>query len=163
MAGLNELRDAAYANAREHGWWKGEALGVDGLERERRGFPEVIALIHSEATEALEAWRDGHPPNEMHTTWISPLVPSKEDLPDITVVEGKAILKYGTKYAQEVTDEMWLGWGYTMKPEGVPSEFADIIIRVLDACGAYGIDIEEAVQLKMEYNRTRPFKNGRAV
>ena len=46
------------------------------------------------------------------------------------------------------------------KPEGVPSELADIIIRVLDICAAYGIDIEDVVEGKMVYNDTRSFRHG---
>lgn len=46
------------------------------------------------------------------------------------------------------------------KPCGIPSEMADIIIRILDNCEMYGIDIDYAVRLKMEYNKTRKFKHG---
>ena len=53
--------------------------------------------------------------------------------------------------------------GVEGKPEGIPSELADIIIRVLDICGLYGIDIESAVRAKMAYNRTRPHRHGGKV
>ena len=46
------------------------------------------------------------------------------------------------------------------KPEGVPIELADCIIRILDTCGAYGIDIEEALRIKMEYNKNREYRHG---
>ncbi len=46
------------------------------------------------------------------------------------------------------------------KPEGVPIELADLVIRVLDTCAAYNIDLESAIALKMEYNNTRPFRHG---
>ena len=46
------------------------------------------------------------------------------------------------------------------KPEGFPSELADIVIRVFDLCGHLGIDIEEVIKKKMEYNATRPYKHG---
>lgn len=52
--------------------------------------------------------------------------------------------------------------GAAGKPEGVPSELADIIIRTLDICGAYGIDIQAAIAEKMIYNRRRPRLHGRA-
>lgn len=46
------------------------------------------------------------------------------------------------------------------KPAGVPIELADIIIRVLNLCGGYGIDIDEAVALKIAYNKERPYRHG---
>jgi NTP pyrophosphatase (non-canonical NTP hydrolase) len=46
------------------------------------------------------------------------------------------------------------------KPEGLPIELADAIIRILDLCGALGIDIESAVETKHEFNAARPFRHG---
>lgn len=46
------------------------------------------------------------------------------------------------------------------KPCGVPSEMADIVIRVLHFCGKHGIDLDRAVAEKMAYNESRPFKHG---
>lgn len=43
---------------------------------------------------------------------------------------------------------------------GIPSELADIVIRVMDLCGYYGIDLEEAIKNKHEYNKARPYKHG---
>lgn len=45
--------------------------------------------------------------------------------------------------------------------EGVAEELADCIIRILDFCGGRGIDIEAALQKKMEYNKNRPYKHGK--
>lgn len=47
------------------------------------------------------------------------------------------------------------------KPEGVPAELADVIIRCLDMADYYGIDIEDAIREKMEFNETRPYKHGK--
>ena len=41
---INEFAAEVHKNAVEHGWWEGE-----------RTFPEIVALIHSEVSEALEA------------------------------------------------------------------------------------------------------------
>jgi NTP pyrophosphatase (non-canonical NTP hydrolase) len=46
------------------------------------------------------------------------------------------------------------------KPEGIPAELADVIIRTLDICGFYKIDIDRIVKLKMAYNKTRPHRHG---
>lgn len=55
----------------------------------------------------------------------------------------------------------FIGWKDNGKPEGVPSELADVVIRVMDMCETYGIDLESAVVEKMEYNESRPYKHGK--
>lgn len=52
--------------------------------------------------------------------------------------------------------------GLRPKPVGVPSELADIIIRVLDASAAWRIDIDAAVREKVAYNAKREHLHGRA-
>lgn len=47
------------------------------------------------------------------------------------------------------------------KPEGVPSELADVIIRCFDMADYYGIDLENIINEKMEFNKTRPYKHGK--
>ena len=47
------------------------------------------------------------------------------------------------------------------KPEGVPSELADVVIRVMDFCGANGIDLESMITEKLAYNATRGHKHGK--
>jgi len=49
------------------------------------------------------------------------------------------------------------------KPEGLPSELADIVIRVFDYAEALGIDIETAIVEKHSYNVTRPRKHGKTA
>lgn len=46
------------------------------------------------------------------------------------------------------------------KPEGFCIELADAIIRILDLCGALGLDIEAAVNRKHHYNKSRPHRHG---
>ena len=81
-------------------------------------FGEMLMLICSEASEALEAYRDGL---GLHNIVYS---------------------------------------GIYNKPEGVPTELADIIIRTLDLMSHLGIDIDAVVREKIDYNNTRPLMNG---
>jgi len=46
------------------------------------------------------------------------------------------------------------------KPVGFATEIADAVIRILDLCGALGIDLEQEVDTKHSYNRTRPRRHG---
>ena len=49
------------------------------------------------------------------------------------------------------------------KPIGIPSELADIIIRVLDTMTYLGINIDAVVREKINYNKTRPRMNGKLL
>ncbi|WP_342439997.1 hypothetical protein NSS79_15325 [Paenibacillus sp. FSL L8-0436] len=122
---INALVKAAHVNAIRKGWWD-----------EDRSFGEIIALIHSEASEALEDYRKGNHPGNV---WYERRLP-----------EG------GIQTVLEMERS-------TDKPCGIPSELADIVIRVFDVCGRYGIDLEEAIQEKMTYNTTRPQRHGGKV
>lgn len=46
------------------------------------------------------------------------------------------------------------------KPEGIPIECADILIRLLDMCVEHGIDLSAALPIKMAFNETRPMRHG---
>lgn len=93
---------------------------------------EDIALMHSELSEALEDIRAGKPLNEMQY---------KDPFSD-------AVLDYQRPL------------GTLGKPIGVPSELADVVIRVMHFCGKHGINLGKAILEKMAYNESRPFKHG---
>lgn len=54
-SGLYTLSEEAYAIAIDKGWFN---------ENEMRNFGELLALVHSEVSEALEAGRIGNPESE---------------------------------------------------------------------------------------------------
>ncbi|SDW79662.1 hypothetical protein [Paenibacillus sp. CF384] len=126
---INQLIEEAHQNAVNKGWWQ-----------EDRSFGEIIALIHSEASEALEDHRNGH---RCTKVWYEFKHPS---------------LGLLTHESSNVMN--WDGEDHLGKPCGIPSELADIVIRVFDACGRYGIDLEKAITEKMAYNATRPIRHG---
>jgi NTP pyrophosphatase (non-canonical NTP hydrolase) len=51
-------------------------------------------------------------------------------------------------------------FGENGKPEGIASEIADTIIRLLDLSEALGIDIGQVIADKMNYNEHRAHKHG---
>ncbi len=52
-------------------------------------------------------------------------------------------------------------YGEGGKPEGFPTECADVVIRMLGMMRSAGIDIDAVVKEKMLFNSTRPAKHGR--
>ena len=117
---LNELAQDIHQNAVKHGWWE-----------EKRSIGEIIALCHSELSEALEEARNG----EANEYFLQ------------TVKNG---VIHQTDMSQYDTEKL----------EGVAVEMADCIIRILDWCGKENIDIQGIIERKHEYNQTRPFKHG---
>ncbi|MBC8590632.1 hypothetical protein [Wansuia hejianensis] len=105
---FNKWTKTIHELAVKNGWWD-----------EERSFGDIIALCHSELSEALEEYRDGRLPNEIY-------------------------------YNGD-------------KPEGIPIELADVIIRILDYCGKEKIDIGKALNIKHKFNKTRPYKHGGKV
>lgn len=47
------------------------------------------------------------------------------------------------------------------KPEGFGIELADAIIRIMDLAASQGIDLEECIRRKHEYNKSRPIGHGK--
>lgn len=100
---INELVEESHKLAVEKGWYE-----------TKRGIPESLCLIHSEISEALEAYRDGSV--------------------NFYILNGK--------------------------PEGFGVELADAVIRIADLAGSMGLDLEEIIRTKHEYNKTRPHRHG---
>lgn len=97
-----------------------------------------LMLVVSELVEAHEELRKGHPVTETY-------YPTKPPMADFT----EADLSYSA-----LKDGVY-------KPEGVPSELADAVIRVFDFAGRYGIDLGAMIFEKLDYNATRGYKHGK--
>jgi NTP pyrophosphatase (non-canonical NTP hydrolase) len=128
----------------------GEAAAAKGFHEDRpRPFTDVegnvtnhgltdwqgnkLMLIVSEVAEAQDELRKGKPADQTYYPTINAMPGSFDP--------AFAIGKH--------------------KPEGVPSELADVVIRVLDFCYTEGIDLESIIEEKLAYNATREYKHGK--
>lgn len=71
----------------------------------------------------------------------------------VEVVEGRR--------KNQPTDRNVAGPGE--KPEGIPSELADVFIRLGDVCKEFQVPITHAIREKMEFNKTREFRHGKVA
>ena len=46
------------------------------------------------------------------------------------------------------------------KPEGIAIELIDVVLRIMDIFGAEGWDFQNALEIKHQFNITRPYKHG---
>src|SRR5688572_12698121 len=103
-------------------------IGFDNAD-----VPLRIALIHSEISEAFEAFRKDK------------FADPKTFLEDCWYDKSETVFKYAFEKSMKDTFE---------------DEVADSIIRLLDLCGRMDIDIENHIREKMAYNATRGYKYG---
>lgn len=50
-----------------------------------------------------------------------------------------------------------------MKPEGIPVELGDVLIRIFDFCYRYNVNVEKAMLEKSNYNAQRSYRHGNKV
>lgn len=134
----NELRTITQNTTRYEG--KGPTPTDEAL---RDYYAARLALITTEVAEAIEELRNGRAVDE---TWY--------ENPPLTAEALTA-----------VADDVRAGRATPPrphKPEGVPSELADIVIRAFDFAHEAGIDLAAMIQEKLAYNATRPAMHGRA-
>jgi hypothetical protein len=162
---MNHARNVVHQTAVEHGFW-GSDGGGGALAP--RSFGDLIALVHTEVSEAYTEWRHGHALDEIHYTYTA-AQPGQQAT--ARSLRGKTYVYVGheewtTEDPMDSSDWVELApetaarLGYDCEPEGVPIELADIILRVLDIAGGKGIDIEGALRIKAAYNAHRPFLHG---
>lgn len=113
--------DVADVN-RANGWYESE-----------RTFGEDIALLHSEVSEALEAYRE-------------------HEVLDVTELLCRD--------ASHAIPALAPNGGHVCKPEGVGSELADVFIRLLDTCDRRGINLAAEFERKLAFNATRGHRHG---
>lgn len=120
---LNELAVLIHKNNIDKGFYEKE-----------KNIGEMLCLIHSEVSEALEADRKEH---YAVKSWNMENNVSSLDF-------------------ENETDRLYFMQEFQVAiKNSFEDELADIIIRVLDLCAFKKIDIEKHIALKMKYNSLR--------
>ena len=119
---INELSNAVLETAKKNGFYDNE-----------RNIAEMLCLIHSEVSEALECDRKGR-----YATSDASLTLLHEKDADIF----KAVFEDQVKDTFE-------------------DELADVMIRVMDLAAHKGVNLEMHIALKMRYNSMREYKHGK--
>ena len=191
MMKLNKFAQAVHENAVKHGWWD-----------EERTFGEIIALCHSELSEALEELRTNRPMMyfvETNGFVVTDMSERKDEKPEGIAVEladciirvldyfGKeeldvdALMQEAMKdvmcdvpgriYAATMSDciSRWhlllsLAYACWCKASGTHASalrMARCVCEIL-AWGKVtdGVDFEMILDIKHEYNKTRPYRHG---
>lgn len=125
---IPELVERSHANAVNKGFYGDDGNG-------ERNFGELIALTHSELSEALEAHRTGKD---------CVVDPKYYDNPD----EWLDIELWKANFVRDIKDT-------------TADEIADTFIRLGDLCGYLGLDIDSHIRAKMAYNATREKLHGK--
>lgn len=124
LEGINELSKIVYQRNVDKGFYDKE-----------KNIGEMIALLHSELSEALEADRKD--------------IYAHADKEIFDIIDGSPD---DISFAQIFKD--------TIK-DTFEDEIADTFIRILDISGYLGIDLENHVAAKLRYNATREHKHGK--
>lgn len=125
---MEKLIEKAHGVAKEKGFWD-----------EERNVPEMLMLVVSELSEALEALRKGHYSDPFATAVLA------EDL---------------NNWDDSLKDAWKNGFEKAVK-SSFEDEIADVAIRLFDMCGGLKIDLEKHIEMKMKYNSLRPYKHGK--
>ncbi len=122
---INKLAKEIHENAKSKGFFDSE-----------KNIGEMLCLIHSEVSEALEADRKGHYAD------LKKFDTDRQGSPFHEVSITKESFEKNIKNSFEC-------------------ELADIMIRVMDLAAFKGIDLEKHIELKMKYNATRERMHGK--
>lgn len=173
---LNKFTAEVHENAVAHGWWD-----------EERSLAEIVALCHSELSEALEEYRAARP-----MLWFA----EGSDKPEGIAVEladciirildwfGKCgvntdgalevasrcnfapIIKGSGSFGEFITERhMDLSKAYEQSAPDMPCGWSTIrlahcIQAIIEWAKANGVDMEKILDLKHAYNKGRPYRHG---
>ncbi len=168
---LADLQREAHSIALSKGWWD-----------EERTFGDLIADVHLGLSKGLEAYRSGN--IDGHAFGVA------SELADVVIRVADMAEHYGVDLAARIASlsllsrpgegldtfgdwitacHAWLSdtfrsYGNETRGIDLPGTWLigmGMLIKCIQAMAAhYGIDLDAAIEAKLEYNRTRPYRHG---
>jgi NTP pyrophosphatase (non-canonical NTP hydrolase) len=144
-----------------------EAIHAWAIRKEWRGpnaetqrtTGDDIALIVSEAVEALEAFREKGEPTAIWWTFDVEVETPNGPVKFKHCSKEQLAVIFNCDDEHEVND-LIKDLGLTMKPQGVGPELADVVVRILDYCAEHDINFLNMMQMVMHHNETREIRHG---
>ena len=125
---INKLAQEIHEGNKARGFYEGE-----------KNIGEMLCLVHSEISEALEADRKGKYFKQS---------PNIDDFSSDNEFNDVGERYWKIEFESSIKDTF-------------EDEIADAIIRLLDLAAFKSIDIEAHIKAKMRYNSLRPYKHGK--
>jgi hypothetical protein len=143
---LNEFAREAHGNAVERGRW----------EKEPPFFPEIIAMCHSELSEALTEWRRGDGFPAAYYSCNAEMRVNAYCRCGDGIIDPQCLDILGVADDDIGSPCLYRG----RMPRGVAIELADCILRIFDYCAHAEIDLEQALRDKLDYEIRPARKHG---
>ena len=171
---IQELIDDIHKNAVEHGWWE-----------TARSKQEIIALINSEWSEALEESRAGHPlvwlgehdkPEGIAVELVDGVIRifdylGQMGLPEIDEGDVEGLYSHARLGSGTIDANLpeVIAWLHLRTSETITNDLPILTRRQLLTAAMIalrwisdrGLDPIEVIRIKHEYNKTRPYKHGK--
>jgi NTP pyrophosphatase (non-canonical NTP hydrolase) len=168
---INQITEAMHTNSADHGFHVNDSVTLD-IDH----IGSLIADIHANCSEEWEQARKGVLISDQisnHLTKSGEYLTIAQRRRVASSTQGVVSLGRMGTFIANLHGEVSELWDASMagrlntqcdKPVSLTcaeEELADIVIRVMDTAKSLGVNLGRAIQIKSEYNRTRPFMHGK--